>query len=110
MQSYWFGDVDNERCSPFDGDVNSYVDRIRSISASMDAFIPLDWKQSVLCGACRDRADYIARLQAVCIAAAERSIREHYSGKDAELLQMVRTLDEVDTVSTCYLNTWRIGI
>ena len=35
---------------------------------------------------------------AVCIAAAERSIREHYSGKDAELLQMVRTLDEFDTV------------
>jgi nucleolar protein 56 len=98
MQSYWFGDVDNERCSPFDGDVNSFVDRIRSISASMDTFIPLEWKQAVLCGTCRDRADYIARLQAVCIAASERSIREHYSGKDAELLQMVRTLDEIDTV------------
>jgi nucleolar protein 56 len=98
MQSYWFGDVDNERCSPFDGDVNSFVDRIRSISASMDTFIPLEWEQSVLCGICRDRADYIARLQAVCIAASERSIREHYSGKDAELLQMVRTLDEIDTV------------
>ena len=98
MQSYWFGDVDNERCSPFEGDVNSYVDRIRSISASMDTLIPLEWEQSVLCGICRDRADYIARLQAVCIAASERSIREHYSGKDAELLQMVRTLDEIDTV------------
>jgi nucleolar protein 56 len=98
MQSYWFGDVENERCSPFEGDVNSYVDRIRSISASMDTFIPLEWEQSVLCGTCRDRADYIAWLQVVCIAASERSIREHYSGKDAELLQMVRTLDEIDTV------------
>src|SRR5512137_1826388 len=98
MQSYWFGDVNNERCSPFEGDVNSYVDRIRSISASMDTFIRLDWMQSVLCGTCRDRVDYIAKLQAVCIAASERSIREHYSGKDAELLQMVRTLDEIDTV------------
>jgi nucleolar protein 56 len=98
MQSYWFGDVDDERCSPFEGDMNSYVDRIRSISASMDSFIPLEWKQSVLCGTCRDRADYLSRLQAVCIAASERSIREHYSGKDAELLQMVRTLDEIDTV------------
>ena len=98
MQSYWFGDIDDDRCSPFEGDMNSYVTRIRSISASMDAFILLDWKQSVLCGICRDRADYIARLQAVCIAAAERSIREHYSGRDAELLQMVRTLDEIDTV------------
>lgn len=98
MHFYWFGDVDEEGCSPFEGDVNSYVERIRSISASMDTFIPLDWKQSVLCGICRDRADYIARLQAVCIAATERSIREQYSGKDAELLQMVRTLDEIDTV------------
>jgi nucleolar protein 56 len=98
MQSYWLGDVDDERCSPFNGDVNSCVDRIRSISASMDTFIPLDWNQAVLCGVCSDRADYIARLQAVCIAASERSIREHYSGKDAELLQMVRTLDEFDTV------------
>jgi hypothetical protein len=110
MQSYWFGDVDDERCSPFDGDVNACVDRIRSISASMDTFIPLDWKQSVLCGTCRDRADYLGRLQAVCIAAAERSIREQYSGKDAELLQMVRTLDEIDTVSTCCLNAWQTGI
>ena len=98
MQSYWFGDIDDDRCSPFEGDMNSYVTRVRSISASMDTFILLDWKQSVLCGICRDRADYIARLQAVCIAAAERSIREHYSGRDAELLQMVRTLDEIDTV------------
>ena len=98
MQSYWFGDVDNERCSPFEGDVNSFVDRIRSISTSMATFIPLEWKQSVRCGTCRDRTDYIARLQAVCIAASERSIREHYSGKDAELLQMVRTLDEIDMV------------
>jgi nucleolar protein 56 len=98
MQSYWFGDVENEQCSPFEGDVNSHVDRIRSISASMDTFIPLDWMQSVLCGNCRDRADYLARLQEVCIAASERSIKEHYSGKDAELLQMVRTLDEIDTV------------
>jgi nucleolar protein 56 len=64
----------------------------------MDSFTPLEWEQAVLCGACRDRRDYLARLQAVCIAAAERSIREQYSGKDAELLQMVRTLDEIDNV------------
>jgi nucleolar protein 56 len=64
----------------------------------MDSFIPLGWEQAVLCGACSDRRDYLAKLQAVCIAAAERSIREQYSRKDAELLQMVRTLDEIDTV------------
>ena len=64
----------------------------------MDAYTPPDWQQAVACGACTDRADYLARLQAVCIAAAERSVREQYAGKDAELLQMVRTLDELDTV------------
>jgi nucleolar protein 56 len=98
MQSYWFGDIGEGRCSPFTGDTNAIVSRILSLSARMDTFIPPDWQQAVSCGFCSDRADYLARLQAVCIAAAERSIREHYSGKDAELLQMVRTLDEMDTV------------
>ena len=98
MQSYWFGDIEDGRCSPFTGDVNAMVSRILSLSTQMDTFTPPDWQQAVSCGFCSDRADYLARLQAVCIAAAERSVREHYSGKDAELLQMVRTLDEMDTV------------
>jgi len=74
------------------------VSRILSPSMRMDEFTPPDWQQAVSSGFCSDRADYLRRLQAVCIAAAERSVREHYSGKDAELLQMVRTLDEMDTV------------
>jgi nucleolar protein 56 len=98
MQSYWFGDVSDGRCTSFIGDPNAMIDRIRSISTSMDSFVPLEWEQAVLCGVCSDRVDYLAKLQAVCITAAERSIREQYSGKDAELLQMVRTLDEIDTV------------
>jgi len=98
MQSYWFGDMEDGCCLPFTGDVNAVVSRIHSLSTQMDTFTPPDWRQAVACGFCSDRADYIARLQAVCIAAAERSVREHYSGKDAELLQMVRTLDEMDTV------------
>ena len=98
MQSYWFGDVEDGRCTPFTGDVNAVVSRTLVISTQMDTFTPPDWQQAVACGVCSDRTDYLARLQAVCIAAAERSVREHYSGKDAELLQMVRTLDEMDTV------------
>ena len=98
MQSYWFGDVADGQCSPFTGDTGAMVSRILSLSAQMDTFAPPDWQQAVACGACSDWADYLARLQAVYIAAAERSVREHYSGKDAELLQMVRTLDEMDTV------------
>jgi nucleolar protein 56 len=64
----------------------------------MDTYIPPDWEQAVLCGVCRDREEYLARLQAVCIGAAERLIREQFSQKDAELLQMIRTLDEIDMV------------
>ncbi len=98
MQSYWFGDVEDGRCTLFIGDSHAIIDRIQSISTSMETYVPPDWEQAVFCGACRDRQDYLARLQAVCIAAAERSIREQYSKKDAELLQMVRTLDEIDKV------------
>ncbi len=98
MQSYWFGDVGEGRCSPFTGDTSAMVSRILSLSTRMDTFTLPDWQMAASCGACTDRADYLARLQAVCIAAAERLVREHYSGKDAELLQMVRTLDEMDEV------------
>ena len=98
MQSYWFGDVEDGRCTLFVGDSYAIIDRIQSISTSMETYVPPDWEQAVSCGACRDRQDYLVRLQAVCIAAAERSIREQYSKKDAELLQMVRTLDEIDKV------------
>jgi nucleolar protein 56 len=98
MQSYWFGDVSDGRCLPFTGDTPALVNRVLALSAHADSAAPPDWQEAVSCGFCSDRADYLARLQAVCIAAAERSVREHYSGRDAELLQMVRTLDEMDTV------------
>ena len=98
MRSYWFGDVEDGLCSPSGGDALAKADRIRSIRTSMDSFIPLTWETAVACGVCCDRADYIAKLREVCFTAAERDIRQLYSGKDAELLQMVRTLDEMDTV------------
>jgi len=98
MQSYWFGDVSERCCTLFIGDLNTTIDRVQSISGRQDTNTPLDWQQAVLCGACHDRNDYLAKLQEICIAAAERSIREQYSKKDAELLQMVRTLDEFDRV------------
>ncbi|MDD1684827.1 MAG: RNA-processing protein [Methanoregula sp.] len=99
MQSYWFGDIaDDGQCQPFTGNTNAMVSRIRSLSAQMDTYIPLAWEQAVSCGVCTDRADYLARLQTVCIEAAGQGIRQHYAGKDAELLQMVRMLDEMDEV------------
>ena len=98
MQSCWFGDVDAGQCAPFTGDAAACARRVREIRASMDSFVPLDWQQAVSCGVCRDRAEYLAMLQKVCIAGSEQAVREQYAAKDVELLQMVRTLDEMDTV------------
>ena len=99
MQSCWFGDVEVGRCTPFTGDAAACALRVREIRNSMDAFVPLDWQQAVACGFCRDRAEYLAMLQKVCIAGSEQAVREQYAAKDVELLQMVRTLDEMDTVT-----------
>ena len=98
MQSFWFGDISEGHCTPFTGDAAACARRAREIRISMDAFIPPDWQQAVACGFCHDRAEYLSLLQKVCIAGSEQAVRDQYAAKDVELLQMVRTLDEMDTV------------
>lgn len=98
MRSYWFGDVSADGCQPAGEDAVARLVRLRAIRISMDAFVPLDWKDAVTCGVCSDRDGYLAALRELCFSAAEQQIREQYAGKDTELLQMVRTLDEMDEV------------
>ena len=98
MQSCWFGDVENGKCTPFSGDAAAYARRVREIGSGTGAIVPVDWQQAVACGVCRDRAEYLVLLQKVCIAGSELAVKEQYAAKDVELLQMVRTLDEMDTV------------
>jgi len=98
MQAYWFGEVTDEGCTPSEEDLVTLATRIRSLCTNMDTFVPLDWQQAVRCGVCHDRAEYLSKLQNVCIVASELAVRASYAGKDVELLQMVRTLDEMDTV------------
>jgi nucleolar protein 56 len=98
MQSYWFGDVVDGTCHPCGGDAAAIAERVLSLDASTDPSALPDWQVAVSCGACRDRMDYIRRLRDVCFLLAERTIEEKYSGRDVELLQMTRTLDELDTV------------
>ena len=98
MRSYWFGDIGDGRCISFTGDINAFIERVQSVFTLRDTCAPPDWEEAVLCGAFHDRHEYLSKLQVVCIAVAEHFIREQYSRKDAELLQMVRTLDEIDTV------------
>lgn len=98
MQSYWFGDVDGEICTPFSGDAAARARRVRSLRTAMDGFVPLDWQVAVSCGAVASREEYLSALRELCFVAAEQEIRDQYAGKDTELLQMVRTLDGMDEV------------
>ncbi|MDD1687737.1 NOP5/NOP56 family protein [Methanoregula sp.] len=98
MRSYWFGDVDENGCHPADGDTAARVQRLHTLKTTMDGFVLPGWEDAVACGVCSDRATYISTLRELCFAAAEQQIREQYAGKDTELLQMVRTLDEMDEV------------
>ena len=96
MRSYWFGDVVKGGCIPSEGDTDARVRRVLSLRTTMVDFVPLDWEDAVACGICRDRKEYLSFLREICFAATELEIREQYAGKDVELLQMVRTLDEMD--------------
>lgn len=98
MPAYWFGDVEGGSCTPFSGNAQEIAERVRAIRISLEDFEPLDWELAVSCGVCHDRPEYLAKLREACFFAAERDIREQYAGKDTELLHMVRTLDEMDTV------------
>jgi nucleolar protein 56 len=98
MQSYWFGDVDGDVCTPFAGDAAARARRVRSLRTMMDGFVPPDWKNAVTCGAVGSREEYLSALRELCFTAAEQEIRKQYAGKDTELLQMVRTLDGMDEV------------
>lgn len=98
MQSYWFGDTGDGRCQAACGDPVTLAQRLDSLQTKMDGFIPIRWEEAMVCGICTDRAGYLTLLREVCFIRAEQRIREEYAGKDTELLQMVRTLDEMDDV------------
>lgn len=98
MRSTWFGDIVEGSCRPFIGDAPAIAARIREIRIDWECYTPPDWKTAVECGICRDRGDYIRKLREVCILLAEHRIEEEYRGRDVTLLQMVRTLDEMDNV------------
>jgi nucleolar protein 56 len=98
MQSYWFGDVGGGKCLAAGSDVATQLQRLASLRITMDGFVPLQWEDAVACGMCSDRAGYLLILRELCFTRAEQQIREEYAGKDTELLQMVRTLDEMDDV------------
>jgi len=98
MQSYWFGDLKDGSCRPFTGNAAAIADRLSAIRIGSENYVPLDWRSAVDCGICRDRSEYLQKLRNACILFAERRIEEEFKKNDVVLLQMVRTLDEMDTV------------
>jgi nucleolar protein 56 len=99
MQSYWFGDVDENGCRTAPPGLPSLVARLESLRKMQGRFVPFTWDPAGMCGPGWTRTEYIARLRQLCFFLAEREIARQYGARDAELLQMIRTLDEIDEVA-----------
>jgi nucleolar protein 56 len=98
MQSCWFGDIGNGKCRASGGDAAARADRVLALGEVRGDIVPVPWQSAIDCGICADRREYLEKLREVCFLLAERRIAEEYRSRDAALLQMVRTLDEMDTV------------
>jgi len=99
MQSYWFGDVDENGCTPYRGGPEALAKRLETIKTSPGMFVPFDWRSASRCSFTSDRGEYIRKLRELCFFLADAGITRQYESRDAELLQMVRTLDQLDEVS-----------
>lgn len=64
----------------------------------MDGTVPGTWEAAVACGVVPDRAAFLARLHVLTMRLAADRVADALRGPDLELLQMVRTLDELDGV------------
>jgi len=98
LQRYWFGDVDEEGCRAAGTDPAALAERAAALRTGMDSFVPIDWEVARDCGVARTREEYVDLLRSVCTALARKKIAQSYQGRDVELLQMVRMLDELDNV------------
>ncbi|WP_214041605.1 NOP5/NOP56 family protein [Methanoculleus sp.] len=98
LQRYWFGDVDEGGCRAAGTDPAALAERATALRTGMDSFVPIDWEVARDCGVVRTREEYVDLLRTVCTALARKKIALSYQGRDVELLQMVRMLDELDNV------------
>ena len=99
MRRYWFGDIDGSVCTPAQGDEDRILERCDTIQEKVVVgFVPVSVDEACSCGFFTDREEYLERLRSVTIRDARRKIIEAFSEGDAELIQMVRMLDEMDEV------------
>ena len=96
---YWWGEVDESGAAiTASSDDGEALLRIASLESPMDGTVPGTWEAAVACGAVPDRAAYLARLHTLAMRLAADRVADALRGPDLELLQMVRTLDELDGV------------
>lgn len=99
MTVYWCGSVDDEGVFvPSRGSPAELLARVESLKTNMQVFRPLSADLIEGSGIFPDRATYIRQLREVTILQVQGVIEAAASGKDAELLQMVRMLDQMDEV------------
>ncbi len=89
MQSYWFGDVDENGCIPAPAELSALVARFESLQVISGHFIPFEWNPEGICGLLWTRSEYISRLRQLCFFLAGQEIARHYGARDTELLQMI---------------------
>jgi nucleolar protein 56 len=105
---YWYGSEIDVSTNPVE-----VATRLRSTKTEMTTYTPCDWKQAQRLGLVKDRQEYIETIRKVTIYMAEERIAALSCEKDVELLQMIRTLDEMDAVInllTERLIDWYISI
>ncbi|WP_243670708.1 hypothetical protein [Methanoculleus chikugoensis] len=101
LQRYWFGGRRRGGGVPGGAgtDPAALAERAAALRTGMDSFVPIDWEAARDCGGVvRTREEYIDLLRSVCTVLARKKIARAYQGRDVELLQMVRMLDELDNV------------
>ena len=105
---YWYGAGTDISTDPED-----VAARLRTTKTDMAKYIPCDWRELQQLGLVGDRQEYLEAVRRATIHLAEEGIAAAAQEKDVELLQMVRTLDEMDTVInllTERLIDWYISI
>lgn len=105
---YWYGAGTDISTDP--ADVAAWL---RTAKTNMAEYTPCDWRQLQQLGLVKDRREYLEAVRCAAIYMAEEGVAAAAQEKDVELLQMVRTLDEMDTVInllTERLIDWYISI
>lgn len=98
MQQYWFGDREEGVCTPAPARLEDALARLATLRTPIREYVLPDWQWAVECGYVKTRDEYLHRLQELCLLLAEQKVAVQYQAKDVELLQMVRTLDQMDEV------------